>query len=548
MNATLHRWTRRQFVAFFGASATTALLAACQQAPAAPTAAPPASPIQASAKPAGAAQPTAAPAAPKAATAPTGTVTVAQGTDAVTLDPNMMTDIPSRAILNNITDTLIALDEQGRMAPRLAESWKAVNPTTWEFTLRSGVKFHNGEDFNAEVVKYTLERLVDPKEKNARRSRWEDFDHVEVVNPTVARLITKRPNALVPSLLTYAAMLAPKYSREKGADYIARNPVGTGPFRFVKWVKDEAITLEANESYWRGAPKVKTIIFHAIPEDSTRVAELQTGAADIINNVPPAQVKAVEANPKLQVLTVPSSRFVYVGLNAEKNPILAKKAVRQALNYAVDIDSIIKNVLEGNGRRMSHPTHDLHFGYASDIKPYPYDPEKAKQLLQQAGAENLSLTFDSPNGRYLLDKEVAQALVGQLAKVGVKVNLQVREWGDYSNMVNQTRTVGDMWLLGWGNVPGLDGDQVYTQLLRTGVAQSYYSNPQLDDLMDKAHVETDTAKRQDLYHQAAVLSHDEAPWIYLYAQTDLYGASSRITGWKPSPDESLYMYPVALKG
>jgi peptide/nickel transport system substrate-binding protein len=233
-----------------------------------------------------------------AGAAPEGQIIIAQGADPTTLDPHMHAENFTFAVVHNVFDHLVRRTvKDGQLAhePGLASSWTSVNPTTWEFKLRRGVKFHNGEELNAEAVKFSVERVLNPDQKARWRWAFADIERVEVVDPLTLRIVTKRP---FPTLITNLAytmpIVPPKYVREKGDAYVATHPVGSGPFKFVRWRKDDELVLEANETYWGGSPKVRTLIFKPIPEESTRVAALIGGQVDVARGVPPSLVKQVE--------------------------------------------------------------------------------------------------------------------------------------------------------------------------------------------------------------------------------------------------------------
>ncbi|MEK7363566.1 MAG: ABC transporter substrate-binding protein, partial [candidate division NC10 bacterium] len=223
-----------------------------------------------------------------AAAAPQGQVVVAQGVDPTTLDPHWHEETPAYNVLLNIYDTLLFRDRDLKIIPWLATSWKLVNPTTWEFKLRQGVKFHNGEEFDAEAVKYSLDRLRDPELKNRQATNFRLIASVDVVDKLTVRITTSKPfPTLENQLALRGAAMAPKHFKGKDKVFADRNPVGTGPYKFVRWAKDEQIVLEANPQWWGGAPKVKTLIFRPIPEHAVRVAALQAGEVEIAVNIPP---------------------------------------------------------------------------------------------------------------------------------------------------------------------------------------------------------------------------------------------------------------------
>ena len=411
---------------------------------------------------------------------PEGQVVIAQGGDPSTLDPHMHAENFTFAVVHNVFDHLVRrFVKSGQLVhePGLATSWTNVNPTTWEFKLRSGVKFHNGEDFNAEAVKFSIERVLNPDQKARWRWAFADIERVEVVDPLTVRIVTKVP---FPTLITNLAfcmpIVPPKYVREKGDSQVATNPVGTGPFKFVRWRKDDALVLEANESYWRGSPKIKTLIFRPIPDESTRVAALSTGEVDIARGVPPSLVKQIVDNPRTRVAKVPSALNIHVILDTLKEGPLRDKRVRQAINYGVDKEGIIKSILEGNGGAVGGPLTPVMFGFAVDVKPYPYDPERAKRLLAEAGfPQGISLTLNSPNGRYLKDKEVNEAIAGQLSKIGVRTQVAVHEWGSYVS--KWPDNLVPMYMIGWAGT--WDADGIMFPLLRSGQRFSRWSQPGL---------------------------------------------------------------------
>jgi peptide/nickel transport system substrate-binding protein len=471
--------------------------------------------------------------------APEGQIVIAQGGDPSTMDPHMHAENFTFAVVHNVFDHLVRRSVKGGQLahdPGLATSWANVNPTTWEFKLRPGVKFHNGEEFNAEAVKFSIERVLNPDQKARWRWAFTDIEKVEVLDPLTVRIVTKAP---FPTLITNLAfcmpIVPPKYVREKGDTHVATNPVGTGPFKFVRWRKDDAMVLEANENYWRGSPKIKTLIFRPIPDESTRVAALMTGEIDIARGVPPSLVKQIADNPRTRVTKVPSALNIHVILDTLKEGPLRDKRVRQAINYGVDKEGIIKSILEGNGGAVGGPLTPVMFGFAPDVKPYPYDPERAKRLLAEAGfAQGISLTLNSPNGRYLKDKEVNEAIAGQLSKIGVRTQVVAHEWGTYVS--KWPDGLVPMYMIGWAGA--WDADGIMFPLLRSGQRFSRWSNPDFDAILDKARRTLDQAERVKLYRQASQLAHDEAPWLYLFHGMDIYGVSRAVADWEPTSDES----------
>jgi len=488
--------------------------------------------------------------------APSGTVVVAQGVDPTTLDPMNHQETPAANLAFNIFDGLVERDQNLKLVPLLAESYRIAGPTVWEFKLKKGIKFHNGEPFDAEAVKFSWERMVDPKLKLRGASPYAPVTHAEVVDAYTVRIHTKAPWPILDTLATLP-IVAPKYYKEKDLQYVAKNPVGTGPFKFVRWVKDDRIELEANEQYWRGAPKIKKLVFRPIPDDAVRVAALQNGEIDVAVNIPPHLAAIIASHPKLFLSTAPSVRTIQLmyythQFDAQHKLVgpypgpVADKRVRQAMNAAVDVDEIIKNVLDGKGMRVATMLTSAHFGFDRELKPTKADLGRTKQLLTEAGFPGgVDMVLNAPQGRYVRDKEVAEAISGQLTKAGIRTTLRVFEWGNYLNNMAYVHKAGPVWLIGWGSTT-YDAETVYVPLFRSGKILSNYSNADFDGMVDEAQTVMDPKRRAELYTKINKLWIDDAAAMPLYQQLDLYGATRRLD-WKARGDERIKGYDMALK-
>lgn len=470
-------------------------------------------------------------------------VVVLQGVDATTLDPAGHAETPAHNILNNIHDTLIYRNKEMKFEPGLATEWKALDENTWEFKLRKGVKFHNGNEFTAEDVKVSLERIINPDEKSPRRNNISAIKEIKIIDSHTVHIITSAPYPILPNRLASEHIISAKYLAEKGKDHLAKNPVGTGPYKLTKWVKQEEAVLEANPDYWRGAPKIQKVIFKPVGEAATRIAQLQSGQADIIVNVPANQIEAIKNGKDTKIADVPSVRVIYVAFQTQKGGITANPKFRQALTHAVDIDSLIKNVLLGNGYPVATALTPSHFGDNPSLKPYKYDPELAKKLLAESGYKGEEIQFDTPNGRYAMDKEMAEAITGQLQKVGVNVKLQVNEWGNHVNLMVSREQKG-LYLLGWGNNTW-DADGTLAPLLTKSGSFSTYSNPESDAAIGKARSIMDPKEREKLYHKALQIIHDEAARLVNWQQKDVYGVSKRLN-WEARSDEEINLFHASL--
>jgi peptide/nickel transport system substrate-binding protein len=492
--------------------------------------------------------------------APVGKVVIAQGVDPSTLDMMNQQETPASNVGRHIFDTLVERDQDLKIVPALAtEIPKLVAPTVWEMKLRKGVKFHNGEDFDAESVKFSLERLANPAHKLRGTSPFGPIDRVEIVDPHTVKVHTKKPWPIFVSAMTFAqaAMYPPKEYADKDTAYISRNPVGTGPYRLVRWAKDEEIVLEANTGYWRGAPRIKTAVFRPIPDDAVRVAALQNGEIDVAVNIPPHLAGLIERHPKLFLSTAPSIRTIQLmfythQMDAQHQPTgpyagpTADKRVRQAIAHALDVDAIIKGVLDGKAMRTPLLLTPLHFGFDASLKPIKQDLAKVKTLLADAGHPGgIDIVLNAPQGRYVRDKEVAEAVTGQLNKAGIRTTLRTFEFVNYLNNMVYVHRAGPVWLIGWGT-PTMDAETVYGPLFKSPGIFVNWHNEEFNRLVEEAQTIMDDKKRREQYFRINRLWIEEMPAVPLYQQLDLYGASRRLV-WKARSDESLKAYDMSLK-
>lgn len=484
---------------------------------------------------------------PVAAPAAEGRVVIAQGVDATVLDPNWHVETPTGNICRQFYETLFDRDRELKIVPKLATGYERRSDTVWRITLRQGVRFHNGEPFDAESVKFSLELIKDPDYKSRQVSFFRAIDRVEIVDAHTVDIHTDGPYPVLVELLAFlGSMLPPKLAAERGIDYFKTHAVGTGPYKFVRWKKGEEVVGEANEDYWGEPPTIKTVVMRPIPENTTRLAALQTGGADLVVNVPPHMLPIIEADPNLRVSKAASARFIMVVLDTRyADSPLRDRRVRQAINHAVDVDGILAAVMEGQGRRISGLLTRLHFGYDETVAPHENSRRRARELLAEAGyPDGFDIHFDAPDGRYVNDKQVAEAIAGQLAKVGIRASLSTPEWGTYVNKI-VGHQAGPMWLIGWGN--GMfDADNTYTPLVHSSALLSYTDDPVLDGLIDRARSTFDREERQSLYSQVARRLHDEANFLFLYQQQDLYGVNNRLE-WEARSDEQLNAAHMRIK-
>jgi len=489
-----------------------------------------------------------------AGAAPAGKVVIAQGVDPTTLDMANQSETPASNVGRHIFDTLYERDPNLKIVPSLAtEMPRFIPPSAWEVKLRKGVKFHNGEEFNADSAKFTLERLGHGQGKLRGSTFFAPIDRVEIVDPYTIRVHTKKPWPTFVPVMTFpqSGMLPPKESAGKETADFSKKPIGTGPYKFVRWSKDEELVLEANDAYWRGAPQVKTVVFRPIPDDAVRVAALQNGEIDLAVNIPPHLGVIIDKHPKLFLSTAPSIRTIQLMFYVHQptgpyNGPTADKRVRQAIAYAIDADEIIKTVLDGKGVRVATMLPSMHFGYDPKLQPIKQDVALAKKLLADAGfASGVEITLHGPRGRYVRDAEVAEAVTGQLTKAGIKTTLRTYDFVTYLNNMVYVHKAGPVWLIGWGS-PTMDADSIYGPLFKSPGIFVNWHNEEFNRMVDEAQAIMDEKKRLEQYHRINRLWVEEMPAVPLYQQIDLYGVAKRLN-WKARSDEVLQAYTMSLK-
>jgi peptide/nickel transport system substrate-binding protein len=482
------------------------------------------------------------------------TLIVATGVDITTTDPQAQPTRWDAIVSSNMFDGLLARNTEMKIVPALAEKWTvSQDGKTITFTLRKGVKFQNGEPFDADVVKFSFDRLMRPDYKSQSQGPFKGIlQEVKVLDPSTVALIFSKPNpAILPYLVTtagYFFAVPPKYIKEVGEDGFVKKPIGTGPFQFVQWQKDDRLTLQANPNYWGGKPKVDRLVFRVIPEAGTRVAALLAGEVHIVSGLSPDDQPRIDSSNVAGTQRVQSTRRIYIQWNKDTKA-LQDVRVRQAINYAVDKAAIVKSLLGGNGFPMASPVISFEFGANTDLKPYPYDPAKAKALLTQAGyGSGLSLTLDSPTGRYTKDKEVAQAVAGYLEKVGIKMSVQVKEWATYM-ADEQNRRLSPLSLLGWGAGGLMDADLALTPFFTKISSRPYsvnFTDPKAEEMIIAARTEMNSEKRASLYKEANRILHEQAAWLFLYNQADVYGVSKSVK-WTPRSDEAISGFEASFE-
>jgi len=470
---------------------------------------------------------------------------VASGTDALTMDTHFALDAPTFTILDHMVETLLELTPKGEIVPRLAEKWE-VSADATEFTLklRKGIKFHDGSPLNAEAVKVTFDRMLDPKVAIRYRFLVAPISTVTVVDDYTIKFKTKMPFAALVSNLTHQATgIQSPESLKASWDKAVAKPVGTGPFMFKEWVPGNKFVMARNDNYWGKKALLEEVTWRVIPDDASRVVALETGEVHVAVRIPPFDIPRLKANPKLTVMDAASVRTIYLGFNCLKEPFNDKR-VRQAINYAVNKEAIVKHVLGGVGRVSDAAISPGIFGYAP-IKTYEYSIEKAKALLAEAGfPKGFETTLHPAVGRYYMDASVCTAVAADLLKVGIKAEIKMMEWGTYlpSILREKDQVEHKIYMLGWGCVTGDADYGLYTlfhskQWPKVGMNASFYGNEKLDQLLDGARSTANPEERKKLYKEALTIIHEEAPWLFLHSEVQMVGVRANVKGIIVHPTE-----------
>ncbi len=425
-------------------------------------------------------------------------------------------------VQNHIYDGLVDFAGPNlTLHPMLAERWEHPSPTTWRFFLRRGVKFHNGDPFTAEDVKFSVEYQL---ANNASVKVYlGPTQGARVIDSHTIEITTEKPfPALLYNLSRFHIM--PRAVQKIGVEAYAAKPIGTGPYRFVEWQRGQRIVLEANPDYWGGMPNPKRLVFRPIRDPSTRAAELKAGGVDIISNPPLPQIKELSTG-STTVLRVEGGRIIAYPMNTIKKP-LDDVRVRRAINYAVDRDSIIKTLLQGFGAALGQPFSPAWLGYNPAVKPYPYDPKKARELLAEAGYPNgFDLDWSISVGAFLADREIAEAAAGMLGQVGVRTRLIPTERAKIQKDL-QTGAFEGITSGAWGTVA--ESEQMVGWFFGRPPIFNDRIKPTLSRLVALGASETDREKRRQVYQELARFAHDEALWLFIHVQDELAATRTEI--------------------
>lgn len=476
-------------------------------------------------------------------------LTIAIGSDMLGFDIHDHNNTSTESVHQHMFDYLFKRDSNNELQPMLAESYEIIDDTTVKIALKQGVKFHNGDEFTAEDVKFSLERVAQTATLK-ENANYKQIKEVQVVDTYTVNIITNAPEPSIIHRLSRlgSGMLPKKYIEENGWDHFLANPIGTGPYKFVEWVRDNKIVFEKYDDYYQGAvDEWDTVTFRIIPENSTRVSELLTGGVDIATNIPPADWDRVNGNKGTSLKQEVSNRSIFLMLRTTDGYPTSDVRVRQAMDYAIDDKTLTEIALKGAGIPVLTTVGPGNFGHEPSLyDTHNYDLEKAKQLLADAGyPEGFEMTLHSPKGRYLMDAEVSELIVGMLSQVGIKVKLEFLEWSNFVEMRTANKNK-DAYMLGLGNSM-FDGAYAVDWFNeKRNVDHTDYSNSKIEELLAQSKVNMDPTTREKQIQEIQKIAAEDVPYINLYQEKINVGVNNRID-FTPTSDEMLYAPSMKLK-
>ncbi len=471
-------------------------------------------------------------------------VTIYHSSVADSVHPYNHSSSPIYGDWQHVMEPLVEFDYQKKdYVGILAESFQ-LQGNKWSFKLRKGIKFHNGAPLTSKDVAFSIEKMRDVKGGSLQASNFKDVVEVQTPDELTVVFVTKQPLAIFLDRVENRFIIS-KVAGDKYGDKLYDNPIGTGPYKFVSYQRGGNLVFTRNDEYWGGKAAIKEIIFRKVTEDAARLAALESGQADFINNVPVHEVARLQKHPRIRIDKVEGLRMFFLAFNTEHKP-WDNKLVRQAANYCVDAPAIVKNIFDGVGFPCNGPVGANVVGSDPKLKRYPYDPQKAKALLAQAGfPKGCDIQLYYSAGRYPKDREVCQVVAAQMVKGGFRVELISQEWALFWDKQGVNGGKLPFYYIGRGSLT--DADTLYDQYFRTGTTRrTNYSNPELDKIIEEQQKTSDQKKRIALLQKAGKMIMEEATFIPLYNLADIYGVARNLI-WKTRPDEKVLGWDMKIK-
>jgi peptide/nickel transport system substrate-binding protein len=475
------------------------------------------------------------------------TLVIGHGGEPAHLFPHTVSQ-PGMDRVYNVSEPLVSLDEDAKSIPALATKWEVVEGKKWRFYLRRDVMFHNGERFSAKDVAFTIDYAKDPKNKDERRGLVKEIAYNIIDDYTIDIFSeTGTINPVLPQAWFFVRILPKDTLSKMGSDQFSKSPVGTGPFQFAEWKRGEHIILRAFDKYWGGKAKIETIIYKSIPEAATRVVGLKTGDLDIISDVPPLDIKSIEADPRLEVRRKPSLYSMQMQLRCDIPPFKDNLNLRKAVGHAINSEAICREVLGGLGIPEGSCTPATAFGYNKEVKPYKYDPALAREYLKKSGYKGEEIKYVSSNGRYFMDIEVNTAIAGYLKAIGLNIQLELNDWPTWMDKYS-THKIEPIFLVGWADVY----NDAVKNLFDAAHVDSPYNwfdkggHPEFNKLVDTARTVLDPKIRREALEKANKILNDYHYYGMTYTPIKVYGSQKNVV-WTPRLDEGMYVSNNAEK-
>lgn len=487
-----------------------------------------------------------------------GTLRIGTPADAASLDPYVNTAANSSWVYNNVYETLVELTKDLTIEPNLAERWEQVDDTRWRFYLRDDVTFHDGTPFNAEAVKFNIERTINPDAPGRGASWIGPISGAEVVDEHTVDIVTTTPHPALLNALTMKfvlGMVSPSAVEKWGGDY-GQHPVGTGPMKLEEWVNNDHVTLVKHEGYWGEAPLIDEILFRVIPDDGNRMLAFQNGEIDVLLNPTPIQLRIAQAVPGAEIHSAPGLRLNYLGMNATQPPFDDPR-VRKAVAYAIDTKVMSERLLNGVADQAQSFVVTSAFGF-KDVnleERYAFDPQRARDLLAEAGWEDsdgdgvldkdgqpLSATFVTTIGRDPGDKQVAEVIQQQLREAGIDVQLRFMEWAPLLTTLKEQSESYELYMMGWTTIT-LDSDFGLNSMFNaanvppTGVNRMRYVSDEVTRLLNQAQSNLDTASREAQYQQVQEILAEDMPMVPLFHLRQVVVTQPWVKGYTMHPAE-----------
>nr|WP_319515211.1 ABC transporter substrate-binding protein [uncultured Cohaesibacter sp.] len=454
-----------------------------------------------------------------------------------TLDPHKQWNPDSYYVYRNIFDNIVTRDDDGTIVPQIAASWTQLSDTEIEFVIRDDVVFHDGVKLTPEDVVYSVKRITDPAFASPQLGQFNKIIKAEVVGDNKVKLTTDGPYPALLAQLVKLSVVPEHVASKMSSEEFNANPVGSGPYKFIKWDRGVEVDLGRNDAYWGKKGEFETVTFKGVPDASTRIANLKAGTADLVVTLNSDQAQQLQSSGRGVVKSVTTERVAYFALNSSKSP-LDKLEMRKAIGYAIDREGIVEGLLGGYPKVVNELLSPAHFGYSEGIPGFEYDPAKAKEIVAGLGDEAKTEMVLSTAPVY--DQRVVQAIQQMLTDVGMNVKIESTDMATWLKGQQSKNDVAPMLAFSRWSCACQDADGIMYPLLHSSSSWSRFNDPKMDELLDAARSEMNVDKRAELYAVANKLAFEKVAVLPLYQAAIIYGASDKLK-WRPTPNESMFI-------